>query len=171
MPARTARQAVDEFLQPLQQAISCISHAVILRGAGEGDNRSFMTLSDRWVPLRGRNPLQLSLLHTYTVTEGEGGWVVRSAGYSYQIRDEAEREIIAYHWDPEGLGVPHPHLHLRRLTAPIDLSKCHIPTGRVSLEAVVRFLIAELGVTPLREDWQPLLERNEREFVQKRTWA
>ncbi len=95
-----------------------------------------MSFPGRWVPLHGAHELELSLLHNYTVTEGEGGWVVHSTAYYYQVRDEANREIVAYHWHP-GVGVDHPHIHLRTLTTPIDLSKRHVPTGRVSLEAVV----------------------------------
>ncbi|WP_156100800.1 hypothetical protein [Thermorudis peleae] len=37
----------------------------------------------------------------------------------------------------------------------------HIPTGYVSLEAVVRFLIDGLSVAPQRFDWSEVLARNE----------
>jgi len=46
----------------------------------------------------------------------------------------------------------------------------HVPTGRVSLEAVVRFLIVELGVTLRRDDWEDVLADGERRFAERRTW-
>ncbi|HEU0116550.1 MAG TPA: hypothetical protein VFQ80_17800, partial [Thermomicrobiales bacterium] len=110
-------------------------------------------------------------LHTYVVAPTEGGWVVHSTAYHYQIRDDHEREIIAYHWHP-GLGVDYPHVQFKSLFAPIDLRKSHIPTGRVSFEAVVRFLIDELSVMPIRnDDWRAILNRNEQTFDRQRTWG
>jgi hypothetical protein len=34
------------------------------------------------------------------------------------------------------------------------LHRAHIPTGIISLPAVIRLAISEFGVTPLRDDWQ-----------------
>ena len=45
-----------------------------------------------------------------------------------------------------------------------------MPTGRTPIESVVRFLIAELGAVPLREDWAALLDRNETEFAARASW-
>lgn len=55
-----------------------------------------------------------------------------------------------------------PHLHVHVRTAPIDLSKVRLPTGHVSLVAVIRMAITELGVEPLRADRHDVLERDER---------
>ena len=43
-----------------------------------------------------------------------------------------------------------------------SLSKLHIPTGSVTIEDVIRFLIADLGVPPLTEQWEEDLRRSER---------
>lgn len=45
----------------------------------------------------------------------------------------------------------------------------HLPTGRVSIEAVVRFLIQELDGEPRREDWEEVLDDAERPFIEHRT--
>lgn len=65
-----------------------------------------------------------------------------------------------------------PHLHVRGLTAPLALSRAHFPTGRVAIEAVIRFAIAELGVRPLLPagTWQALLAETEQTFRDNRTW-
>jgi hypothetical protein len=151
--------------------VSCISHAVVLQGAGEGDGASAMRLSERWTKLAGTHKLELSFLHTYTVAPTHDGWAVRSTAYRYQVRDDEEREIIAYHWHP-GLGVDYPHVQFKSLSAPVDLRKSHIPTGRISFEAVVRFLVDELEVEPIRDDdWRTMLDRNEEMFDRQRTWS
>jgi hypothetical protein len=105
------------------------------------------------------------------VAQRDGGWVVHSTAYHDQIRDDYEREIIADHWHP-GLGVDYPHVQFKSLSAPVDLRKSHIPTGRVSFEAVVRFLVDELDVAPIREDdWRTMLNQNEQLFERQRTWS
>jgi hypothetical protein len=38
------------------------------------------------------------------------------------------------------------------------------------LESVVRFLVAELDVRPLRDDWDSVLDEGERTFTARRTW-
>ncbi len=120
------------------------------------------------VPLPGTSRLFLSVWLYYLVTESaqpRGRWVVRIAGYQYALYDVDSREILAYHWHPEGSShVTAPHLHLgsgaevgRR-----DLAGAHLPTGHVALEDVLRLAIADLGVRPLRHDWSEVLDRTRR---------
>ncbi len=92
-------------------------------------------------------------------------WRMIVTGYHYEVREgrtEAEsKQVIAFDWHPDGRSIilmPHVHIHSEgtRLSR-----KHHIPTGPVSFAAVVRFLIAELGVAPVRDDWQTVLTTNE----------
>jgi hypothetical protein len=53
----------------------------------------------------------------------------------------------------------------------MTLHKLHLPTGRVSLEAVVRFLIDDLDVVPRRADWRAILARHEEASGRARTWT
>lgn len=84
----------------------------------------------------------------------------RIVGYDYALLDRHRRELLAFHWHPTSALSPvsTPHLHVSaRLTVPrpgadpesLPLDKRHLPTGHVSLPAVVRMLIAEFGVQPL----------------------
>ena len=66
---------------------------------------------------------------------------------------------------------PWPHLHAYGARDTLTLHKLHLPTGRVALEAVVRFLFADLGVVPRRADWRAVLDRQEERFRQTRSWA
>ncbi|MBA2521394.1 MAG: hypothetical protein H0V24_17190 [Chloroflexia bacterium] len=92
--------------------------------------------------------------------------------YEYRLLDYHNRELLVYHWQPgQGFAGPDPpHLHVSAaLDAQIDalsqrqiqLDKRHLATGRVSLPAVVRMLITEFGIAPLRHDWRAILDRTE----------
>ncbi|HEX5502572.1 MAG TPA: hypothetical protein VFW96_08100 [Thermomicrobiales bacterium] len=117
------------------------------------------------VLLPGAYGIALRLLHSYRAAEEAGRWTVHTASYSYEFMLRDGLEIIAYHYHPAGPSpVKTPHLHVRSATAPVPLSKAHIPTGRISLEAVLRFAIVELKVEPLRADWAAVLDRGEAEF-------
>jgi hypothetical protein len=63
------------------------------------------------------------------------------------------------------------HLHLQgeytlgtRRTIP--LAQVHIPTGWVTLEEIIRFLITDLGVKPKEQDWENSLRESEELFKQ-----
>jgi hypothetical protein len=97
-------------------------------------------------------------------------WKVKTEGYTYRLDDEDGRELLAYHWHP-WTPPTFPHLHLKRATTRPELQKAHIPTGRVSIEHVVRHLISDWSVPPRREDWESVLDENERLFTTYRTWG
>ncbi len=92
--------------------------------------------------------------------------------YQYRLLDHNHRELLAYHWQPGHAfaGPDHPHLHVSaaldaQLDAvtrrKIDLDKLHVATGQVSLAAMVRMLIIEFGIAPLRHDWRETLDRTD----------
>lgn len=92
--------------------------------------------------------------------------------YEYRLLDRDERELLVYHWQPgpDFLGPDHPHLHVSaslraqvdaRTRREIELDRVHLPTGQVSIGAVVRLLITELDIAPLRDDWRETLDRIE----------
>ena len=53
----------------------------------------------------------------------------------------------------------------------VGLVLLHLPTGRVSIEALARFLVDDLDVVPLRDDWREVIDAYERQFWELRTWA
>lgn len=89
--------------------------------------------------------------------------MARTAGYSYQFYDPDGSELIAWHWHPAKPELPRfPHLHATIQAGGLQIErKHHVPTGFVSAAAVIRFAIVELGVRPLRSDWDSVLEEAE----------
>jgi len=86
---------------------------------------------------------------------------IRLSGYSFQIIDGFKTELLVYHWHPNGLSrVRTPHIHVGSSIGRNDviaISDLHLPPGIVSLAAIVRFLIVEIGVEPNRPDWDRML--------------
>ncbi len=172
MAIRSQEEARDDILVPLQLAVSCISKAVVIEGRGEPFALPSLTFSERFVPLQGEHRLDLSLLHLHQFEERlnePGYWGVKSVGYAYQLRERSGAELIRFEWHPFGHQIPFPHLHIHGQAGSIRIdAKKHVPTGRVSVESVVRFAITELGVRALRRDWRQVLERGEQEFNARR---
>ena len=107
-----------------------------------------------------------------TLADRLAAWRLRSRDNFYQVRDRSGAEIIAFHWHPRRRDSPDfPQFHVTSRVGAVEVSRRHhVPTGRVSLEAVVRFLIVELGVALRRDDWEDVLADGERRFAERRTW-
>ncbi len=96
--------------------------------------------------------------------KGRGLWEAAVAAYSYLLNDRDHKEILAYHWHPDTRNsVDFPHMHLGAGTgmARRELFRAHLPTGRITLEDMVRLTIIEFGVQPYRDDWREVLAANE----------
>jgi hypothetical protein len=103
------------------------------------------------------------MFHAFTVIEETGNplprrWRTTTLMYEYRLLD-------------------HPHLHVSaslraqvnaRDSRDIDLDRLHLPTDRVTFEAVIRMLISEFGIAPRRKDWQATLDRTEAMFREHR---
>ena len=115
------------------------------------------------VALGGSSRLMLRLQQFYRVDEtGSPGvpWRVAILEYYYTVLNSAEQEVLLYHWHPRGSGsVTTPHLHLKQgaQVGHPEVRGAHLPTGAVSLNAILRVLIAEMGVSQLRPDWESIL--------------
>jgi hypothetical protein len=84
----------------------------------------------------------------------------------YTISDSAvlETELISWHWHPPTRH--RPHLHIK------DLAHLgHVPTGRVTFESVLRYLIEDLAADPARKDWRSVLEGTELLHAKHRSWS
>jgi hypothetical protein len=115
--------------------------------------------------LRGQNRLHFYAAIEYDLVQVDdpdrGPWKVRTRGYWYHVVSDAKTEVLLFHWHPDGKSTeqgPHLHIGSSQLTREAVIShKDHLPTGRVSLESVIRLVIANYGVVPLRSDWQERL--------------
>jgi hypothetical protein len=166
MAERTPQAALREYLSSLQRAVSRLSPAVFVVPAGgfapSGLTR-VLSLSGRSVRLVGETEVRLVVQDRYRLaerSEPRGRWQVRQYCYVYALDDSNGREILAYHWRPEGVShVTTPHVHLGagagRLRA--ELTTAHLPTGTVSSQALLRLAIEGFGIRPRRPDWAEIL--------------
>lgn len=167
--ARSAREVAEAFGAAMQESISCVTDASFCYPqAYPLFRRHVLALAGGdVVELDSEDGLHLFATHEYVVTEDGGGFRVQTAGYIYGVdADDIGGELLSYHWHPTGTSwyqEPHVHVHEKRFR--------HLPTGRISLEAVLRFLIEELAVRPRRDNWRDILARNEAAFKRQRHWA
>lgn len=155
--------------------LSCITREVFLlsqhRQPGQPES---LATSRPYLDLKREDGsrLRLRLQQQYEVVETDaadpGLWRVSTRAYRYRVDASDGSEIVSWHWHPAGSSHERrPQLHVPEH---LHLGKSHLPTGRVSMEAVVRFLIADLQVTPSRPDWESVLDEAERAFLDYRTW-
>lgn len=174
MAGKSPSQARAAFIEPLQQALSLVTDAQFFYRPTAPAQPEVLSISADPLQLARQcgSRLLLSVQQRYeivrTTDPDRGPWKVSTRAYRYRLDDEAGREIVAWHWHPPPFGVvPRPHLHAPRA----DLDHVHVPTGRVSIESVLRMLLADLGVVPLRLDWDQVLDAAEDAFLRWRTWG
>jgi hypothetical protein len=99
---------------------------------------------------------------------------VETSVMQYQVDEDGDRWIFRYDYLRHA-AEPHPGAHLQIAGALTEtsavpvrktLSHVHFPTGRVSLEAVIRLLVEQFGVATNEAPaiWQPVLAETERLF-------
>jgi len=125
----------------------------------------------RAIPLRPA-PWHLALSqHIAVARDRKRNWSLRTLEYSYWMQggpDLASDWYFRFEYKSrEVLDTLHPqsHLHLPLFldcgTRRMNLSRVHIPTGQVTLEEIIRFLIQELGVKARSKDWDAALRISE----------
>lgn len=175
MAGRDPREAFHNFIDPMNRALNCVADGRLSVSGGIGDlatNWDYSVTTARRrddptsgegdpVTLIGPSNLRLGIRQTILIVaaEGERGpYKVETRAYSYRFladSGEGHREVLAFHWNLDSVGTPHhPHLHVGSPVVsgssfyPGTFNKLHIPTGRLSLEAVLMFAINEMAVEP-----------------------
>jgi hypothetical protein len=140
----------------------------VLYRSPETGARQALTLSDDPVRLASTSrpsALLLSVVHQYEAVRQGRAWRVSSRAYYYRIDTTNGGELLSWHWHPDG-RFKQPHLHVAALNR-----RQHLPTGRVSLEAILRLLLTEFGVRPRRADWESVLAASQAQFEELHTWV
>ncbi len=93
--------------------------------------------------------------------------------YKYTLGFEASDEPLL-RWEyvrtrPDGARRPWCRHHLQGgVTLPlgdgVTLNDFHLPTGYVTIEDIIRFCIVDLGVAPLSEEWNTILDESYEQF-------
>lgn len=187
MPRNSPTTAYKRYFEALQTAVSCITHGrlVGLRPNVPPElNRVYSLVLNGGDPvvLGGEWGISLSVGQAFRIIEDpeadSGPYRATTVEYWYQFEDQTGKQLLTYHWTPETADPQqrrYPHLHVGSSVidphgpfTPDQVSRLHVPTERVSLEAIVRFAIQELGVRPIRRDWEKTLSEGQDAFVQHR---
>lgn len=168
-------------MAPLTAVIGCVTdEGVIARHPRQPEQARTARFQSGFAILDRRNgqALKLELRHRFVIQRSEanrGLWTASTYEYAYRISDERDDLLAEWHWHPmtqlSGDDAPWPHAHAYGARDGLTLHKLHLPTSRVALKAVVRFLIVDLDVIPRRADWRSILDRQEEQFRQARSWA
>lgn len=167
MTGRTPAEAVNNYQSRIQRLLSCVSNAVVGVAGGYFPSPLPHSLISDTGRLGGTSRLTLRLEQYYRIGESlppRIQWQVDVVGYDYAIYDSDEREILLYHWHPQGHSpVATPHLHLgpgAQVSRP-DVRDAHLPTGQITLSSLIRLLIEEMEVQPRRQDWDAILDEGD----------
>jgi hypothetical protein len=181
LSGRTPQEAIHELLETFKAVVGCVTaEGFVSRYGRRGRADLTADFQDEIAILDRRNgrSLKLELQHRYAIVEAHderSRWTTTTTEYVYAVSDERDDLIAAWHWHPTsgraGDEAHSPHIHAYGDRATLTLHKLHLPTGRVSLEALVRFLIEDFDVIPRRTDWSAILSRHEEAFRQVRSWA
>lgn len=165
------RRAVDDVRIRMGVVVSCITPIHLI---ARPDGR-FVFAGTGFALLRGEVSLRLSINQVVATVRDRDGWYTLTQSYAYDVQRGRDTDaslpkvVIQFHYHPlpdtpelpEG-WVSYPHVHVETALVPLT-RKAHIPSGAVSLAATVRFLVTQLGVAPLRADWETALRENERD--------
>lgn len=182
---RTPADCVNTFRRHVAQLVSKTITTRFPVRVIERAPRMIMSLSDGAAPL----PLDTNVGRVFfslgqaleAVREDDGAFRLRTLEYWYRVQETADPKGHAFlRWEymrPRSVaiaGPPRHHLHARA-TVPVaaenlDLNKVHVPTGWVTIEEVIRFLIHELGVKPpCGKSWPSVLAESEDAFYERFT--
>ncbi len=188
MSGRTPAGALEAYLEPYKTSIGCLtephfivrlprnseSETLSLRDSPKRLNRNVSVREGETSSLYFHMRQRIHIAEQTTARVSLRYQVVIDA-WSYEIFDDEGQEILAFQWSRDELPKP-PHVHvgsalLRGSAHPLakGFSKLHIPTARLSIEEVIRFLITDLNVIPLREDWDAVLRAGQETFEQNRS--
>lgn len=126
-------------------------------------------------PLFARD-LFLSIGQKLRVDLQSGGtWRLKTLQYTYRIQGADEKNCLR--WEYVSRDVRDKLFCRHHFQAPIryqlagknlSLEEVHLPTGWVTIEEIIRFLIVELGVAAKAAGWDGILRQSEQQF---RNWT
>jgi hypothetical protein len=175
LAGKSPAEAVNNYLDPLQRAVSCVTKGVLnVTGYHPANEPHVLALGGGRQGLKDGYTLTLEQRYDIVEAEGERGpWKVTTRGYIYALDDPDDREIVAYHWHPDGRSTedrPHVHLGAGSGVTHVGLAGAHIPTSRVALEDFLLMCIEQFGIPAQRDDYLKILRETRGTFEEWRTW-
>ena len=178
MTTNKGQAALNDYTEELQKIVSCVARDVCFVYPNR-EGRQALAWSQGPVKLKRNDGglLYIDISQEIDDPVPENKDAVSTREYIYSILDAEEKDLIGFHYHPDLDDDPvlYPHIHVyadadKRFSF-FNLHKRHIPSGRVALEDVIEWLIIELEIKPLREDWKEILQGTREKFKQSRTWA
>jgi hypothetical protein len=187
---RTLKECFDKFAKHVRQlcaaTLSASHHLVTMRTRADDDTEmklSFHQGDDPIaVPLKTKAHGRIYFYVGQLLRAEPDGSHYRLETRAYWYRLQTESSLAAHaaiRWEyerelDEGKRHCRHHIqqraHLNLGTASLDLNKAHVPTGWVTIEEVIRFLLVDLGVKPpCGSTWPDVLEMSERKFYEEFT--
>jgi hypothetical protein len=175
VPGRNASEADTNFAHYLRESLSVLTTSVLL-ASREGNERILLYREPAKLPRKNGNPLFIDITQTYLIVETADGFKAQTTAYSYGIlakEGDGFREILQFHWHPKTTkNLKWPHMHVVGNTYDGDLSRVHIPTGRLAIEDFIRVLIRDFDVKARLsyEDAKKILTKNKAAFCESASW-
>ena len=175
MSERLIREALRAEFDAFAAALSCVSTTrpmtTKLTHLNFGTNYAISTSQITPLRLRSAEGHHLRALQSFRPLDDArkrfSHLEQQSYFYECSIDGNHPHELIAFHWDREPVGIAgrhEPHIHIGRATLSpgsafsiSNFHKLHIPSGYIRFPSVIRFLIEELGVEPIRPNWDEIL--------------
>lgn len=179
MPGKHPAEAVENYLAPIRQSMSCFTKMVVRSNGCEKDRILTATLPEPTADLitcHKGEVLHLSFAQTFSIQQTLLGYKVLTRSYMYSLEDDDRDEILAFHWHPEATPenpIEFPHLHIGAGAAfelRPEFYGLHLATDRMSFEGFGILLLRSFGVHPDREDALDVLTRNDAVFRKHRSW-
>lgn len=114
-----------------------------------------------------------------TVRQQDGRHRLETRQYWYRVQADpspGKQAILRWEYDAETDKDKHARHHMQMPAevsigkGVLDLDKAHLPTGWVTVEEVIRFLIVDLEISPpCGDDWPQKLQASETKFFQEFT--
>ena len=171
MPGRTVYDAYRAFIDPIEAAVACLGQAKVVPSPGgmsnpNGDHSWNLGVIGGGMVFTNGYCFRAGMAYRYLAIDG--GYRVTTLSYTYSLL-KAGHELWAMHWHPDGVSdETRAHLHLNLEQGPD--AKQHLPSGRMTFEDAVEWVIRS-GVSPAREeDWQQILAQSKEVHVTHRTW-
>lgn len=184
MPGLTGRdpkEAFDKFREHLARLLNqTVTDARLSLLHVRDEDRAQLSFRQGLTPIAAPVATDLFLYVGQTLRaarQSDKTWLLRTVSYRYRVQgtpDISDDDCLRWEYvarEIRDTGHCRHHLHLQgeytlgpRRT--IALERVHLPTGWVTVEEIIRFLVTELEVRPKDRNWDDLLQQSESLFRQ-----
>jgi hypothetical protein len=179
---RTPREVFEEFRTKISELLNkTVTDAPLaITSLARDETRAQLVFRRNNIPIAApliEKGLFLYIGQELKVEQQDKSWKLKTLQYRYRIQPTDDlKDTQALRWEYVAREVRDNEycrhhfqapieFELREGMSPLSLKDAHLPTGWVTIEEIIRFLIVELRVKPKDEDgWDKLLRESEGRF-------